>query len=73
MRNGNGTLTRRDVLGAVGRAAAAALLPVGLGSAPAFASMPLRKNIDDLTPTELDNYKHAVDIIIQRGLASACS
>ena len=71
MQDGKGKLTRRNLLGTAGKAAAAALLPVSLASTPAFAAMPLRKKIDDLTPTELDNYKHAVNILIQRGLASA--
>ncbi|MEY9981597.1 hypothetical protein ABH995_000934 [Bradyrhizobium yuanmingense] len=71
MRDDNGRLTRRNLLRTTCQAGVAALLPVGLGSTPAFAAMPQRKNIDDLTPTELDNYKHAFKIIVQRGLASA--
>lgn len=61
--------TRRQ---AIKIAAATALLSVSsfvVGST-ARAAVPLRKNVDSLSRDELDNYKHAVGILIQRGLAN---
>ena len=59
--------TRRQVMKNGAAAAIGLSLPTFLASSPALAAAPLRKNIDSLSATELDNYKHALDIVIQRG------
>jgi hypothetical protein len=65
----NGTMTRRHVVvGTVSSTLIAAALRLGCDSAVA-QPIPKRKNIDALTPTELDNYKHAVGILKQRSSA----
>jgi tyrosinase len=65
-----GNITRRHVL--VGTAFSGIIVAAPrLRAAPAMApSLPKRKNIDALTPTELDNYKHAVGILKQRSNAN---
>jgi hypothetical protein len=58
----NRGLTRRD---AIKLGASIALIPSVINRASG-ASVPIRKNIDNLTPDELENYKHAVTILMQR-------
>jgi Common central domain of tyrosinase len=61
-----GNITRRHVL--VGTALCGIIFATPRLRAAPVMPQPLskRKNIDALTPTELDNYKHAVDILTQR-------
>ena len=62
-----GHITRRKIL--VGAASSGALLMATLvrpGAEPTKSFL-TRKNIDMLTPSELDNYKHAVNILRERG------
>jgi hypothetical protein len=59
--------TRRQIVAG----AAASLLVPALGIHGANAQpAPKRKNIDSLTPTELDNYKHAFDLVKQRSASN---
>jgi tyrosinase len=41
-----------------------------LASTPALAAVPQRKNIDALSAEELANYKHAIQIVMDRGAAN---
>lgn len=67
-----GKITRRQVL--VGTALSGIIVAAPRLRAETSMSppppLPKRKNIDALTPTELDNYKHAVGILRQRSVAS---
>lgn len=63
------SLTRRQVI-KIGTITIAMSLPTFLGSWPLLAATPLRRNIDSLSLDELETYKHAVDILMQRGLAN---
>jgi tyrosinase len=62
-------LTRRRALKLAAAGAALAMPAVFRGS-PAFAATPLRKNIDKLSADELDTYKHAIKIVMDRGTAN---
>jgi len=63
-------LTRRQVMKRGATAAVGLSLPTFLTSLPALAASPLRKNIDSLSAEELDNYKHAVKILMDRSAAT---
>ena len=63
-------LTRRQVIRNGAAAVAGLSLPTFLLNSPAHAAAPLRKNIDSLSTTELDNYKHAVKILMDRSAAT---
>jgi hypothetical protein len=69
MNNLGDKLTRRQVI-KIGATTAVLSLTTFLGSPPAFAAAPLRKNIDSLSTEELDNYKHAVKILKDRSAAN---
>lgn len=73
MRNMRNRLTRRQVLKDGALAAAALSLPAILRSSPAFAANPVRKSIDSLSADELDTYKHAVKILMDRSASSAAN
>ncbi len=62
--------TRRQVMKNGAIAAVSLSLPALLTASPARAANPLRKNIDDLSAQELDNYKLAVKILMDRGIAA---
>jgi hypothetical protein len=62
-------VTRRQVI-KIGATTAVSSVTTFLGSPPAFAAAPLRKNIDSLSTGELDNYKHAVKILKDRSAAN---
>jgi hypothetical protein len=65
-----GKITRRHVLVGMALSGLIGAAPL-LRAAPTMAQpLPKRKNIDALTPTELDNYKHAVNILKQRSMAN---
>src|SRR5215211_7729046 len=65
-----GKITRRHVLVGMALSGIIGAAPL-LRAAPMMEQpLPKRKNIDALTPTELDNYKHAVDILRQRSKAN---
>jgi hypothetical protein len=61
-----GNLTRRDVVAGMTISTLIVATPRLSAQAQPF---PKRKNIDSLTPTELENYKHAVGILKQRSSA----
>lgn len=64
-----GSITRRHILVGTAVSSLVGIAP-RLGIAPAMAqALPKRKNIDALSPPELDNYKHAVGILKQRSSA----
>jgi tyrosinase-like protein len=69
MRKLQGNPTRRQLIKNGAIAAAGLSLPAIFASSPALAANPLRKDIDSLTAEELDNYQHAVKILIDRGTA----
>jgi tyrosinase len=59
--------TRRQII--AGLAAFSVVPAFGIGTANA-QSVPKRKNIDALSSTELDNYKHAFDLVKQRSVGN---
>jgi hypothetical protein len=63
-------LTRRQVMKNGVMVAVGLSLPTFIASSPALAAAPLRKNIDSLSADELDNYKHAVKILMDRSAAT---
>lgn len=67
MNDSGSALTRRQVI-KIG--ATSVVLSTFLGSSPALAAVPLRKNVDSLSPSELATYKHAVKILIDRSTAN---
>src|SRR5882724_7013175 len=64
------SLTRRQVMKNGAMIAVGVSLPTFLTSSPALAAAPLRKNIDSLSADELNNYKHAVKILMDRSAAT---
>jgi len=63
------SLTRRHII-KIGAITFIISMSSLLGSSPAIAATPLRRNINSLSPDELENYKHAVNILMQRGLTN---
>lgn len=63
-------VTRRRILETARSFAALPLLPAILISTPAQAQTPMRKNIDNLSDKELEDYKYAVDLLIKKGVTT---
>jgi tyrosinase len=63
------TISRRQALKVAASSVAGTMLLVSR-SQVAYAAVPARKNIDALTQEELEIYKHAVSILVQRGASN---